>query len=564
MLRSSIVTAFGFAVVMTSALALNGGPAFGQSLINASNIDKYSQYYAPYAIQAAAAYVSVGQMEAKKNLPAQANQYAIDEIFTNSSVATRADEDEEMSAEKIRSQALMTLQPWQYQFGSDAYLTCLDPDDSECQKNLPGWWRYHRQRGGPAFQVWTHANSPFVPLPIFGSGSCDEVTIAFRGTVQTHRSDLISDAPLPAKYFIDDHYRQLYRNINSIIKRITNLDCYKRASVPPAIVSVGHSLGGGLAQLAALANQPTGPRIEKVFAFDPSPWTGAGLVAKEMRAKSSERLSIDRIYQTGELLSFPRDLVQSYPPAGSPCDPFVRTVRFDAIQGTLLQLHGIEPMAATLVHMSYQPGITNLRPKPPKNCSTLYDEHLHPAREEATIPPPDQGAPQAPPLTPSAQVVDLNRRALPAPSDMVLANVDSRRARYAPSRTVVADFDGLLKTLYTAPRAEVAALGVRRALNASLQNGAANIETRLAVHAPRPHVQVADAGRPRHALRARFLARANQPHSAYASGAKHAKSVVAQVGAKANIATAWSKKHASVRMLGANALLWHAGPVSGL
>jgi pimeloyl-ACP methyl ester carboxylesterase len=518
MLRAAVVTTLGVVAITVPAL-MNIWPAIGQSLIGASNIDKYSQYYAPYAIQAAAAYVSVGQMESKKLSPAEANQYAIDEIFTDSSVDTRSDENEGMTADKIRSQALGALQPWQYQFGSDAYLTCLDPDDSECKKNLPGWWRYHRQRGGPAFQVWTHASAPFLPLPILGSGSCDEVSIAFRGTVQTHRSDLISDAPLPVKYFIDDHYRQFYRNINGIIKRITNLDCYKQAKVPPTIVSVGHSLGGGLAQLAALANLPTGARIEKVFAFDPSPWTGAGLVAKEMRAKTAEKLSIDRIYQTGELLSIPRDFAQSYPPAGNPCDPFVRTVRFDAIQGTLVQLHGMEPMAATLVHMSYQPGITNWRPKPPKNCATLYDAHPHLANAEAMI-APDQAAPQAPPAsTQITQVAGVKRRALHAPSDTQLVEVDSRRPRYAPSRTVVAEFGGLLKVLYNPPHTEVAALDVR---GASLKSRLENLQRRVVVQAAHPRVQVAEAGRPRRASQRR-IAHAGQYRSAYASGAKHGK-----------------------------------------
>lgn len=66
MLRASVVTALGFVAITTSAFTSNMRPAFGQSLIGASNIDKYSQYYAPYAIQAAAAYVSVRQMESKK------------------------------------------------------------------------------------------------------------------------------------------------------------------------------------------------------------------------------------------------------------------------------------------------------------------------------------------------------------------------------------------------------------------------------------------------------------------------------------------------------------------
>ena len=397
MLRALRAMALGFIAVEVSALTLNVQPAFAQSPayarlvpgdteITASDVTQYSGYYAPYAIQAAAAYLKVKKLDdmrrarlaqEEKAPPTQATKadvnYAVENIFSFENFGSLADE--------IKPGAIKALEPWRYEFGSDAYLSCYYyPTDRDCNSALPTHWRY-RPPAGPAFQVWARTVSLLAAL--FEPGSCDEVSIAFRGT--SRKWDWASNfrrfglGKVRLGHVVDDSYRQLRRNIDLIIRRITTLDCYKRATFAPRIVSVGHSLGGGLAQLAALANKPTGPQIEKVFAFDPSPVTGADLVDRQTLEANSKGLTIDRIHQIGEGVSY-LGLAQGFPPSNNPCDPLVRTVSVDALRGNPVELHGMPPLAAQLIRLSYQ-GITQKRPT--SKCETRYDRP-HPGGEEGT------------------------------------------------------------------------------------------------------------------------------------------------------------------------------------
>jgi pimeloyl-ACP methyl ester carboxylesterase len=96
-----------------------------------------------------------------------------------------------------------------------------------------------------------------------------------------------------------------------------------------SIASVGHSLGGGLAQqLAYAAKQNAGDlRVSQVYAFDPSPVTGFYSVAKNVRDDSRIGLKTDRAFEEFEILSYLRWVTAHfYPP--STVDPAVRSVRY--------------------------------------------------------------------------------------------------------------------------------------------------------------------------------------------------------------------------------------------
>jgi hypothetical protein len=86
----------------------------------------------------------------------------------------------------------------------------------------------------------------------------------------------------------------------------------------------------------------------------PSPVTGAHLVDQQLREANAAGLTIDRIYQEGEVLSYARGVIQQYPSAKSTCGPLVRTVKVDALPpGGPVQLHAMAALSTQMVQLSY-------------------------------------------------------------------------------------------------------------------------------------------------------------------------------------------------------------------
>ena len=268
--------------------------------VTANYSTRLARYYAPYALQAAAAYISVSSMDDRLKLPRGSDvEWAVGQTIDDQTVIDKA-------AKYLRA--------WRYRFGSENYLNCYE-SDPDCVKGslfaIPA---------GPAFHVWTRAGKT--------ESACSEVSIAFRGTDGGHgwARWLLDWGTGNFKSLtgnvVEDYYRQLQRNINAILNKVSRLPCYKEGG-RPQIVSVGHSLGGGLAQLAALANNPGDKRlrIAKVFAFNSSPITGASYVSKRLQDQNAD-VEIDLAYQSKEILEQLRPT--------KPSSPCVRTVRFDA------------------------------------------------------------------------------------------------------------------------------------------------------------------------------------------------------------------------------------------
>src|SRR5882757_7872763 len=224
----------------------------------------YARYYAPYAIQAALAYAGNHQISA-----------------------------EDFGASTDKANRLFS--GWKLQGSSEGYIGCIDPFDNECNalKNSRSF-----PTTGLSFQVWARLREPASK-----NTSCSEVSLAFRGTINSSLSAFVASWASNLHSYdrrtgFDDEYDQVGRNIEAIIRGIQALPCYKHARLKPQIVSVGHSLGGGLGLFAALRNPRTSPaRITKVITFDSSPVAALDLIDNDTLKLNSQHLTIDRINQ---------------------------------------------------------------------------------------------------------------------------------------------------------------------------------------------------------------------------------------------------------------------------
>ena len=175
---------------------------------------------------------------------------------------------------------------------------------------------------------------------------CPEAVIAFRGTVGGDKGDWESNFHWILRAFpIYDQYDQVRDHIGDFIGHIEADSCYRKGATE--IVAVGHSLGGGLAQLAAYSD----PRIRRVYAFDPSMVTGFYSVDPPNRDRNVQGLGIERVYEFGEVLAYGR-LIMLHTIPLSPCNPRVVSVRFRVFQGAPIALHSLTDLDNGLLRVA--------------------------------------------------------------------------------------------------------------------------------------------------------------------------------------------------------------------
>jgi len=195
-----------------------------------------------------------------------------------------------------------------------------------------------RPLGGLEYHVWRRMD-----------GGCREVVIAFRGSdrgdVGDWRSNFRWLHRLRPQF---DQYAQIEAHMGDIVRTMSAGGC---AGASTMFASVGHSLGGGLAQQAAYSNS----RIRYVYAFDPSPVTGFFDLSAAVREANTVGLGIDRVYEQGEILGLPRRIIMAfYPPA--PCNPRVRQVRFNVLMGTPVEQHSMDGLTANFRQLAAEKG----------------------------------------------------------------------------------------------------------------------------------------------------------------------------------------------------------------
>lgn len=177
-----------------------------------------------------------------------------------------------------------------------------------------------------------------------------EVALVYRGT--DDRSDFFGNFYWLTR-FIPMSYNQY--DITQIVTPliIDNMpDLLGKNAETIEYVSTGHSLGGGLAQMAAYSDK----RIRSVYAFDASAVTGFFGVPRAERREAVRGLRIYRIHAWGEVLAYMREAMRILWPVAS-INPQIVEIRFrinpdkgkqgfmDRIRDNFLSKHGMGELA---------------------------------------------------------------------------------------------------------------------------------------------------------------------------------------------------------------------------
>lgn len=187
---------------------------------------------------------------------------------------------------------------------------------------LLGWSRWQGFPGdvlrkrmlskGMYFEVFERTETPRV------------IAVVFEGTTPGARNDWPSNLHWFRRFIPgDDQYtvaaKDLTKEFFDYVKARSDAYTYSpgdgtlrsSSGEPIKIVAAGHSLGGGLAQHFAYnfkqeAEQPAGPKVSEVYAFNPSPVTGWFSSPEPARSYNAGGLQIHRIWERGEALGFVR------------------------------------------------------------------------------------------------------------------------------------------------------------------------------------------------------------------------------------------------------------------
>lgn len=234
------------------------------------------------------------------------------------------------------------VKQWAAKFQDYAALAAVvyrNPDSAQVPD--PAGWTRSSDPGdtvdnytGLYFEVWEHAS---------------ETAVVFRGTQFFQWQDWWSNLRWVTRFLPIgvDQYNFVRRHIDGVVARARS----RRRGIP--MVSVGHSLGGGLAQHAAYSHKD----IKHVFAFDSSPVTGIRSVAQPDRDRNRVGIQIKRVYEAGEILAFLRGPIR-WLLSLSPRDPEIVEVRFNFRGFGLITQHSMVQLVFDLQHAAATGGKT--------------------------------------------------------------------------------------------------------------------------------------------------------------------------------------------------------------
>ncbi|MFJ3485409.1 hypothetical protein ACIPL1_18760 [Pseudomonas sp. NPDC090202] len=181
------------------------------------------------------------------------------------------------------------------------------------------------------------------------------VVVTFGGTDFTNNYDWRSNLRW-VTFKIDDEYTRLVKDFApGFVKELADRSRSEHGQwlKGARLISTGHSLGGGLAQQFAYALPLSTPlKLTHVYAFDPSPVTGYYSVDADIRKENVKGLSIDRIYERGEILALLRSFTSLFVKPSS-IDPTIRGVRYSLLSGgTAVANHSMHNFACAIQKVS--------------------------------------------------------------------------------------------------------------------------------------------------------------------------------------------------------------------
>lgn len=183
------------------------------------------------------------------------------------------------------------------------------------------------------------------------AGQTLEVVVAFGGTNPRNVWDWLSNLRWLIPWH-DDEYTLVVKDFAGAFQGELKRRLERQGITASEVVvkTVGHSLGGGLAQqFAYAAKQRRGDiGVSQVYAFDPSPVTGFYSVDKKIRDDNRQRLQTDRAFEAYEILSYLR-WISAYVVTPSAENAAIRGVRYHVLTTQDgIKSHSITDLACAL------------------------------------------------------------------------------------------------------------------------------------------------------------------------------------------------------------------------
>jgi hypothetical protein len=220
-------------------------------------------------------------------------------------------------------QADAVLRDWRIIYAeTDPFLGCGNGSSGPCRPRLPGL----------GVQIWVRRGAV-----------CEEAVIAYRGTVVKSLGNWVSNLHWATRFLpVSDQYHQVRRNAGSLVGVVRADPCFVEGRT--SITAIGHSLGAGLAQHTTYVNSD----VRRVYGFDPTIVTASMDPGLPDRKRHGQGLIIERIYEHGEVLAYPRYAMRhAFPP--SACNPRIASIRFNLIHGNLISQHKLTTFTTSLL-----------------------------------------------------------------------------------------------------------------------------------------------------------------------------------------------------------------------